>query len=108
MKTKLIAILLLAGGAAMAGPRFFFGVNIGAPVYAPAPVIAWAPPPAPIVAYAPPAPGPGYGWVSGYWYPVGPRWAWRAGYWARRPFTGAYWVGPRWHAGRYYGGYWRR
>jgi hypothetical protein len=109
MKTKLLAIMLLAGSAAIAGPRFFFGINLGAPVYyAPAPVVAYAPPPPPVTYYAPPAPGPGYSWIAGYWYPAGPRWAWHAGYWARRPFIGAYWVSPRWYGGRYYRGYWRR
>ena len=109
MKTKLLALVLLAGGAAMAGPRVFFGVGFGAPAYyAPAPVVMSYAPPAPVVAYAPPAARPGYGWVNGYWYPAGARWAWRAGYWAPRPYAGAYWVAPRWYGGRYYGGYWRR
>jgi len=90
MKTKLLALVLLAGSAAVAGPRVFFGVGIGAPVYAPAPV-------APIAAYVPPAPGPGYSWVAGYWYPVGARRVWHAGYWAPRPYVG-----------RYYAGRWRR
>jgi hypothetical protein len=110
MKTKLLAMVLLAGGAAMAGPRVFFGVSVGAPAYyAPAPVAAYYPPPVvPVVRYVPPAPGPGYAWVGGYWYPSGPRWAWRAGYWAPRPFGGAAWVGPRWYGGRWYGGHWRR
>lgn len=109
MKTKLLALVFLAGGAALAGPRVFVGVGFGGPAYyGSAPVVAYAPPPAPVVAYAPPTPGPGYAWVGGYWYPSGPRWAWRAGYWAPRPFAGAAWVGPRWHGGRYYRGYWRR
>lgn len=107
MKTKLIAVLLLAGTSMFAGPRFFFGVGVG-PVYAPAPVVVYAPPPAPVaVGYVPPAPGYGYNWVAGYHYPVGASYAWRAGYWARPPYAGAYWVGPRWYAHRYYGGYWR-
>ena len=108
MKTKLLAMVLLAGGAAVAAPRVFFGVGFGGPVYAPAPVVAYAPPPAPVVGYVPPAPGPGYAWVGGSWYPSGARWAWRAGYWAPRPYAGANWVGPRWYGGRYYRGYWRR
>jgi hypothetical protein len=105
MKTKLLALLLLAGSSVFAGTHFYFGVRIGppAPYY-----VAAAPPPPPVVAYAPPCPGPGYSWVSGYWYPVGPRYVWRAGYWARRPFVGAYWVGPRYYGHHYYGGYWRR
>src|ERR1700674_2996646 len=64
------------------------------------------PPPPPIVAHAP-APGPGYVWISGYWYPAGSRWHWRAGYWARPPYARAYWVAPHYYGGRYYAGYWR-
>jgi hypothetical protein len=30
------------------------------------------------------------------------------GYWARRPYPRAYWVGPRYFGHRYYRGYWRR
>ena len=107
MKTRFLVLLLLAGCCSVfAGPRVFFGVGIG---YAPPPVAVYAPPQPPVY-YAPPvvAPGPGYSWVSGYYYPAGPRWAWRGGYWARRPFAGAVWVGPRYSRGRYYGGYWRR
>ena len=96
MKTKLLALVLLAGSTMFAGPRFFVGVNIGAP------------PPPPAVAYVPAAPGPGYSWVGGYWYPVGPRYVWHAGYWARPPYAHAYWVAPRYYSHRYYGGYWRR
>lgn len=108
MKTKLLALVLLAGSAAVAAPRVFFGVGFGAPVYGP-PVVAYAPmPAAPVAAYVPPMPGPGYAWVRGYWYPAGARWGWHAGYWAHRPYAGAYWVGPRWYGGRYYAGRWRR
>jgi hypothetical protein len=105
MKAKLLALVLMAGGAAMAGPRVFFGFGFGAP----APVPVYVAPPAPVVtAYAPPAPGPGYTWIAGYYAPVGARWAWHAGYWAARPYPGAAWVAPRYYGGRYYGGYWRR
>jgi hypothetical protein len=110
MKTKLLALLLLSGGALFARSHVFigFGVGYGAPYYAPAPVAVYGPPP-PVLAYAPPpCPGPGYSWVSGYWYPSGPRYVWRAGYWTRPPFIGARWVGPRYYGRRYYGGYWRR
>ena len=88
-----------------AGTRFFFGFGFGGGGYR-----YYAPPPPPPVAYyaAPIAPGPGYGWVNGYSYPVGPRWNWRPGYWAARPFAGAYWVAPRYYGGRYFNGYWRR
>jgi hypothetical protein len=103
MKSKLLALLFLAGSAAFAGPRVFVGVGVG---YAPAPIVTYAPPPPP-VAYVP-AVRPGYTWVSGYYYPVGRRWAWRPGYYARPPYARAYWVAPRYNGGRYYGGYWRR
>lgn len=105
MKTRLLALLFLAGASAFAGPHFFFGVGVG---YAPAPVAVYAPPPAPVVAYVPPCPAPGYTWVSGYYYPVGPRWVWRGGYWARPPYARSYWVAPRYYHGRYWGGHWRR
>lgn len=107
MKTKLVALLLLAGSSMFAGSRFFFGVNVGTPYrygYYVAP-----PPPPPVVYYAPPvSPGPDYTWVAGYYYPVGARYVWRPGYWARRPFAGAYWEAPRYHDRHYYSGYWRR
>jgi hypothetical protein len=110
MKTKLLAVLLFAGSSMFAGPRVFVGVGFGGGYgYAPAPVPVYAAPPvAPVAAYIPPSPGVGYTWVGGYWNPVGPRWAWHAGYWARPPYARAYWVGPRYNGGRYYGGYWRR
>jgi len=102
MKTKLLVLLLLAGGSLFAGVHVGVAVGFGGWGY-------YAPPPPPVVYYAPPpSPGPGYAWVGGYWYPAGPRYAWHAGYWARRPYPGAYWVGPRYHGHRYYSGYWRR
>jgi len=106
---KLLGLLLLTGASAFAA-HFSFGVAVGGPVYySPAPVAVYAPPPPPVYSYyRPVAPGPGYSWVGGYWYPSGPRYAWRAGYWARRPYRGAYWVAPRYNRGAYYRGYWRR
>jgi len=103
MKTKLLALMFLAASSMFAGPRFFFGVGVGSAYgyYA-------APPPPPLVAYAPPAPGPGYTFVNGYWYPAGPRYAWHAGYWARPPYAHASWVGPRYYGHRFYAGHWRR
>jgi hypothetical protein len=99
MKMKLLPLLLL-GGSSLFAAHFSIGVGVGVP---------YAPPPPPAVYYAPPvAPGPGYAWIGGYYYPVGARWAWRSGYWAPRPYAGAVWVGPRYVRGRYYGGYWRR
>jgi hypothetical protein len=108
MKTKLLVLMLL-GSASMFAAHFSFGVSLGYPVYAPAPVPVYVAPPPPVVSYYRPAyPGPGYSWVSGYWYPSGPRYAWRGGYWARRPYYRSYWVGPRYSRGIYYHGYWRR
>jgi hypothetical protein len=82
MKTKLLAVLLLAGSALVAAPRVVVGIGVGLP------------PLAPVAAYVAPAPGPGYAWVGGYW--------------ARLPYPRAYWVGPRYFGHRYYRGYWRR
>ncbi|MBZ5610799.1 MAG: YXWGXW repeat-containing protein [Acidobacteriia bacterium] len=98
MKKKLLALFLVAGASAFARTHFSVGFGVG-PAYVP-------PPPA--VAYVAPAPGPGYAWISGYYYPVGPRYVWRPGYWARPPYAHAVWVGPRFHGGRYFAGYWRR
>ena len=105
MKSKLLALVFLAGSTMFAAPRVFVGVNFGYP--APVPYYV-APPPARVVAYVPPSPGYGYTWINGYWYPAGPRWAWHAGYWARPPYARARWIAPRYHGNRYYGGYWRR
>jgi hypothetical protein len=105
MKTKLLALLLVAGSSLFAAGHFSIGVGIGvAPAYG----YYAPPPPPPVVSYAVPAPGPGYTWVGGYWYPDGPRYAWRAGYWARPPYARAYWIAPRYYDHRYYAGYWRR
>src|ERR1039457_3182096 len=52
MKTKLLAVLLLAGSSLFAAPRVVVGIGVGGYVG-----------PAPVVAYAPPAPGPVYAWV---------------------------------------------
>jgi len=104
MKTKLLALILLAGSSLFAGTRVFVGVGgFGYPYY--------AAPPAAVFAYAPAYPAylrPGYTWVGGYWYPFGARWVWHAGYWARPPYAHAHWVGPRYYGHRYYPGYWRR
>ncbi|MBV9400597.1 MAG: YXWGXW repeat-containing protein [Bryobacterales bacterium] len=82
----LVASSLLAGSIGV-------GITIG-------------PPPPPRVLAAPPAPGPGYVWVDGYWYPVGHQYRWHSGYWTRAPYEGAAWVRPRYESGRYYNGYW--
>ena len=104
MKTKLFALLLLAGSSLFAGPRVFVGVGLGVPAYG-----YYAPPP-PVVPYAAPAyapPGYGYSWINGYYGWYGGRYEWRPGYWARPPYVGARWISPRYYNHRYYGGYWR-
>ena len=110
MNRKLLALFFLAGSALFARTHSYVGFGVGG-YYAPPPVYAYVPAPVapPVAAYAvPPSPGPGYSWISGYYYPVGPRWVWRPGYWGARPFAGAVWVGPRYYGHRYYAGYWRR
>lgn len=92
MKSKLLALALLAGGSVFAAPAVFVGAGAGYP----------APPP-PVVAYVAPCPGPGYGWVAGSWYTVGPRRLWRAGYWAPQPYVHAIRVAPRVHYVRGFG-----
>lgn len=102
MKSKLLALFLLAGSSVFARTYFGFGVGIGGGFYAP------PPPPPPVTYAAPYYARPGYHWVGGYWYPAGPRYSWRPGYWARPPYAGAYWVGPRYYRHYYYPGYWGR
>lgn len=97
VKTKLMAMLLLAGGALVAQPRLAVGVQVGGPGYYP------AVPAPPAMAYVPPCPGPGYVWIDGYYDPYG---SWVGGYWALPPYAGAYWVGPRFAGGHFYSGYW--
>jgi hypothetical protein len=92
MKTKLLSIVLLAAGALSA--QVSLGIRIGPP------------PPPRVVRVHPAAPGPGYLWVEGYWYPVGNHYRWHDGYWTRPPYDGARWVGPR-HDGQYFiDGHW--
>lgn len=104
MKSKVIAIMLLAASGLFAQMRVAVGVGYRIP----APVAVYAAPPASVAAYVAPAPGPGYTWIAGYWYPVGARYAWRAGYWTRPAFAGARWVTPYYSRGFYHRGYWRR
>jgi hypothetical protein len=88
MKTKLLALALLAGGTMFAGPRIGIGIGVGPGYgyYGPAYV-------APAPAYVAPAPvyvGPGPGYVNGYWYTVGGRRVWHAGYRVAPGFRGGY------------------
>ncbi len=95
MKTKLMALMLMAGGTLFAGTHVAIGVRIGGPVVVPAPVA--------VNVYRPPCPGPGYVWIDGYYDQFG---NWYAGYWALPPYAGAYWMAPRFNGGRFYAGYW--
>jgi len=102
MKTKLMAMLIVAGGSLFA-QHLSVGVGIGAPGYygvrpvAPLPVV--------VGAYRPPCPGPGYAWIDGYYGAYG---NWIGGYWTLPPYAG-YWGGPRYagpgfRAGGFVGG----
>ncbi len=97
MKSKLMALMLVAGGALFAETHFSIGVQIGrpAPVLVPAPVA--------VNAYQPPCPGPGYVWIDGYYDDYG---NWYDGYWAMPPYVGAYWIAPRRTGGHFFAGYW--
>ena len=75
MKTKLLAMMLLAGGSMFAETRLSIGIGFGghgAGFYQPPPSYA---------SIIPPCPGPDYTWVDGYWY--------------RQPFISTYQVAPR-------------
>lgn len=92
MKTKLLSLLLLAGGA------LFGQVSIG---------IRIGPPPTPrVVRVLPARPGPEYVWIEGYWYPVDGRYRWHAGYWTLPPYPGARWIVPHHDGERFFAGYW--
>jgi len=91
-KKTFLAGLLLAGSL-FAKIDFSLGVNIG-------------PPPPPMVYARPGAPGPGYAWVDGYWYPVNGRYVWREGFWRRPPHREDHWIAPRHDGSRWFEGYW--
>ncbi len=55
MKTKLLAMMLLAGGSMFAQTRFSVGLGFN-------------PAPRAYVSNIPPCPGPGYVWLNGYWH----------------------------------------
>ena len=92
-RTALLAAVLLGGVAALAAQ-----VSVG--------IIIGPPPPARVVRAVPDAPGPGFFWVNGYWYPVGNHYKWHEGYWSRPPYEGARWVEPHHDGERFYAGYW--
>jgi hypothetical protein len=89
MKTKLLAMILLAGGSMFAQTRFSIGIGFGghgAGFYQPPPSYA---------SNIPPCPGPDYTWVDGYWSQDYGRSTWVPGYWNRQPFSNGYQVTPR-------------
>jgi hypothetical protein len=97
MKSKLFALMLLAGGSLFAETHFSIGVGVGAPGYYPGPAAV-------VVAGRPPYPGPGYEWVDGYYAPTG---GWVAGYWAapQRYYAPRYYAPERgYYGGSYYRG----
>ena len=95
MKTKLLAMVLLAGGSMFAQTRFSVGIGVGG--YAPGYYQRYPS----VQAVVPPCPGPDYNWVDGYWSPYRGHNAWVSGYWARQPH---YYAQPR-YDNRYYGAY---
>ena len=94
MKTKLLAMMLLAGGSIFAPTmfaqtRFSIGLGFGSQGAG----FNQAPP-----AYAsniPPCPGPGFTWVDGYWTNDYGRESWVNGYWNAPPVFTGYQVAPR-------------
>ncbi len=104
MKSKLLAVFLLAGSALFARPHFGVGIGgrrgsgITRPYYGgyyySAPVV----PPVVVAARS--------GLFRALRCAVCRAWSLRD--YARPPYVGAVWVGPRWFGGRYYRGYWRR
>jgi hypothetical protein len=91
MKSRLLAMGLFMGASLFA--QISLGIRIG-------------PPPAPRVIVRTAAPGPGYTFVEGYWYPVSGHYRWHNGYWTRPPYEGARWVGPNHDGTMFYNGHW--
>jgi hypothetical protein len=85
MKTKLLAMMLLAGGSMFAQTRFSVGVGVAGPN-------------AGYYAAIPPSPGPGYVWIEGFWSQNYGQSVWVPGYWSLQPYYGGY-------GSSYYGGY---
>jgi hypothetical protein len=120
MKTKIIALMLMAGASAFAQGQFGQDVNggpdynsaqgnpgyddpaNGSPSYNEPQSYGGAPEyysQAPAGAYgAPPLCAPGTVWIDGY--------DGVDGYCAVPPYSGAFWIGPRYFGGRFVAGYW--
>jgi hypothetical protein len=94
MKTKLLALIALAGGSLFAQSRFSVGVAIGSgpgpAYYRPAPVVVAAP------AYR-----PGFIWVAGYWDHSRFGRTWVPGHYVRRAAFRHYREYPRYDYPRY-------
>jgi hypothetical protein len=86
MKTKLMAMALLAAGSMFAQTRFSVGISVGGHGH------GYYAPVAPVRAFVPVRPGLDYDWVEGYW--VRDRWnaRWVPGYWVRRPHRSGFYV----------------
>src|SRR4030088_518578 len=83
MKTKLMALALLAGGAMFAQPRVSIGIGIGGGQRAYGPAYGAQP-------VRPPCPGPGYVWTDGYWSQYGGRHLCVAGFLEQPSYGNAY------------------
>ncbi len=94
MKTKLLAMMFMAGGSIFAPAMFAqtsFSIGLGfgsqgAGFYQAPPAYA---------ANIPQRPGPGYTWVDGYWTNDYGRQTWVAGFWNAPPVFAGYRVAPR-------------
>ena len=93
MRTRLLLLSLFAFAGVLSA-QVSIGIQIGPP------------PPPRAYAMQPAAPGPGFLWIEGYWYPVGHRYHWHSGYWTQPPYAGAEWAPARYEGSRYFAGYW--
>ena len=92
MKKFLFALLLSV--STLLNGQISIGVKIGAP------------PPPRVLRVRPASPGPDHLWIDGYWFVEGGRYRWHDGYWTRRPYEGAFWVGPRHDGAQFFNGHW--
>ncbi len=116
MKTKLLAMAVLAGGSMFAQPGYSNDPRAGGPGYG-GPDAGYnqspsygavAPGPGPGGGYEaaiPPSPGPGYVWIPGYWSQNYAQSVWVPGYWAIQTASSGYYggYGPGYYAPGYYG-----
>jgi hypothetical protein len=103
-KTLLLIPATLALGFATSAHAYIgFGLNLGIPLYYPAPVyrqtVAYQATPASASEVITPAPGPGYVWLSGHWSNQSQRWVWLSGHWEVPPSPSALWIAGHWVQG---------